>query len=279
MPVISRRHLLTAASALPLVSVRTRPAPPSSATSWPPCRQSATDQRPARTRRRAHREATGGRVEISLFPEPARVRHRPARRCGTAGSSSSRSPLYPFHGGLRRGDHGVGFAFSRTAIRSGPAMDGASARRPRPDREARPRRLRRTVDNGFRQITSSVKPIKTPDDLKGYRIRVPACADLHVPVQGTRRQVRPRSTSTSSIRRCKRSWWTGRRTLVTVETGKLYEVQKYCLADKPHLGPFWLHRQPRAFTSFRRISAETLRTEFARAAIEQRRTTPISTSR
>src|SRR5215468_7326642 len=28
-------------------------------------------------------------------------------------------------------------------------------------------------DNGFRQITSSTRPIKTPDDLKGFKIRVP----------------------------------------------------------------------------------------------------------
>src|SRR5215217_6327821 len=29
-------------------------------------------------------------------------------------------------------------------------------------------------DNGFRQITSSTKPIQTPDDLKNFKIRVPA---------------------------------------------------------------------------------------------------------
>ena len=28
-------------------------------------------------------------------------------------------------------------------------------------------------DNGFRQITTSTKPINTPDDLKGFKIRVP----------------------------------------------------------------------------------------------------------
>ena len=42
-------------------------------------------------------------------------------------------------------------------------------------------------DNGYRQVTSSTHPINTPDDLKGFKIRVPVSPMWTSHVQGARR--------------------------------------------------------------------------------------------
>ena len=70
---------------------------------------------------------------------------------------------------------------------------------------AKSRTVRRwpSWDNGFRQITTSTKPIKTPDDLQGLEDPRPARADADLAVQGARRRRPRRSTSTSSIPRCR----------------------------------------------------------------------------
>ena len=69
--------------------------------------------------------------------------------------------------------NGVGFALQ--GLRPGLDRDGRRARRlcARRDRPGRPVRLGKMWDNGYRQVTSSTHPINTPDDLKGFKIRVP----------------------------------------------------------------------------------------------------------
>jgi len=70
---------------------------------------------------------------------------------------------------------GLGFAF-RNYDQVWSAWDGtygAYLRRQCPDRIG-VFCFDKTFDNGFRQITASTRPVKTPDDLKGMKIRVPA---------------------------------------------------------------------------------------------------------
>ena len=66
-------------------------------------------------------------------------------------------------------------------------------------------------DNGFRQTTTSTKPINTPEDLRGFKIRVPV---RRSGPRCSRRSIRHRRRSTPPrcTRRCRPRWSTARRT-------------------------------------------------------------------
>ncbi len=64
----------------------------------------------------------------------------------------------------------------------------------------------RIWDNGFRQTTSSTKPINSPEDLKGFKIRVPP-SPLWTSMYKAFGAAPPASISMRSIRHCRpRSW-------------------------------------------------------------------------
>jgi TRAP-type transport system periplasmic protein len=69
--------------------------------------------------------------------------------------------------------NGIGFAWG-SYDQVWPAMDGGLGAYIRAQiQKAGLHAMEQAWDNGFRQITSSTRPIKTPDDLKGFKIRVP----------------------------------------------------------------------------------------------------------
>ncbi len=91
-------------------------------------------------------------------------------------------------------------------------------------------------DNGFRQITTSNKPINTPDDLKGLKLRVPV-SPLFTSM------FRALGTSPTAINFVE--VYTALQTkvvdgqenpLALIDAAKFYEVQKYLLAHRPHVG-------------------------------------------
>ncbi|MFG1351834.1 TRAP transporter substrate-binding protein [Xanthobacter autotrophicus] len=102
-------------------------------------------------------------------------------------------------------------------------------------------------DNGFRQITTSTRPIDTAADLKGLKIRVPvsplwtsmfrafdsAPASLNFAEVYTALQTRTVDAQENP--------------LAIIATAKLYEVQKYCSITNHMWDGFWFLANRRAF--------------------------------
>ncbi len=83
-------------------------------------------------------------------------------------------------------------------------------------------------DHGFRQITSRSKPINSPDDLKGFKIRLPVA-----PYYISLFQHLGASPTPINFSEVYSALQTGvvdgqENPLVLIDTAKLYEVQKYC---------------------------------------------------
>jgi tripartite ATP-independent transporter DctP family solute receptor len=102
-------------------------------------------------------------------------------------------------------------------------------------------------DNGFRQITSSNKPIQTPADLKGFKIRVPV-SPLWTSMF-TAFESAPASINFAEV-------YTALQTkvvdgqenpLAIISTAKLFEVQKYCSMTNHMWDGFWFLANRRAW--------------------------------
>ncbi len=96
--------------------------------------------------------------------------------------------------------------------------------------------MERIWDLGFRQITNSIKPIKSAADLAGMKLRVPGAPALVslFKALGTH----PVSMQFGEV-------YTSLQTKVVdgqenpmsiIDAGKFYEVQKFCSHDQPRLG-------------------------------------------
>jgi tripartite ATP-independent transporter DctP family solute receptor len=98
----------------------------------------------------------------------------------------------------------------------------------------------RVFDNGFRQITSSTRPIKTPEDLKGFKIRVPASPLWTSMFKAF--EAAPLTLNFSEVYSALQTKVAEgqENPLTLIDIAKLYEVQKY-LAKTNHMWDgFWL---------------------------------------
>jgi tripartite ATP-independent transporter DctP family solute receptor len=105
----------------------------------------------------------------------------------------------------------------------------------------------RIWDNGFRQITSSTKPINGPEDLKGFKIRVPVSplwtsmfkAFDAAPASINFAEVYP-ALQTRVVEGQENP-------LAIISTAKLYEVQKYCSLTNHMWDGFWFLANKKAW--------------------------------
>jgi TRAP-type transport system periplasmic protein len=218
------------------------------------------------------REATNGQLEIRFFPASqlgsdtdllSQTRSGASEFLNIAGSVlSTVAPAAALTN--------VGFAFTNyDQVWSG--MDGNLGAYVRAQIE-KPGYIvvSKAADNGFRQITSSSKPIKTAEDLKGYRIRVPVSAifvSLFKALGASPTSINFNELYTALQTRIVDGQENG---LVAIEAGKLYEVQKY-VAETNHIwDPFWLLANRRTFSSLPENIRQVVRNEFDRASVEQR---------
>lgn len=273
MPV-RRRVLLGATAALPLVAIRTRPAGAAEFTYKIANNTPATHPLTVRMTEAAQKilEGTGGRVEIKVFPNS---------QLGTDTDmlSQLRNGAIEFFSlsGLILSTlvapasiNGVGFAF-KDYDQVWAAMDGKLGAYVRGEIDKRGiHAFEYPFDNGFRQVTTSTKPVKVPDDLKGLKIRVPPS-----PLWTSMFQAFGASPTTINFAEVYSALQTHiadaqENPLSLIETAKLYEVQKYCSMTNHMWDGFWLLANRRAFDRLPADARPVVEREFAAAAMAER---------
>jgi tripartite ATP-independent transporter DctP family solute receptor len=270
MTRLTRRGAL----ALPLFAIASRPA--SAAEFSYKFANNATDSHPLNVRGKEAaarvREKTGGRVDIQVFPNSQ-------LGSDTDTLSQLRSGAVEFFtlSGLILSTlvpvasiNGIGFAFKDYG-QVWPAMDGALGAYVRAEIAKRGLyAFGRQFDNGYRQITSSTKPIKTPEDLNGFKIRVPpsplwtsmfkafGAAPTSINFSETYSALQTRLVDGQE------------NPLAIIETGKLYEVQKYLTVTNHMWDGFWFLANRKAWEAMPADLRATVEGEFNASAVTQR---------
>jgi TRAP-type transport system periplasmic protein len=104
-------------------------------------------------------------------------------------------------------------------------------------------------DNGFRQTTTSTKPIVVPDDFRGMKLRVPVS-----PLWASMFKALDASPASINFNEVYSALQTKivdgqENPLAIISTAKLYEVQKYCSLTNHMWDGFWFLANQRAWES------------------------------
>ena len=274
-PTLGRRELVIASlSSLPLVAVRTRPAAAAEFSYKFASNLPATHPLNVRAGEAAERilKATDGRVELRVFPN---------NQLGsdTDTLSQLRSGAVEFFSlsGLilstlvpAASINGVGFAF-KDYDQVWQTMDGALGAYVRAEIAKRGLlAMDRIWDNGFRQTTTGTKPITTPADLRGMKLRVPV-SPLWTSMFAALGAA-PASINFSEVYSALQTRIVDgqENPLAIIDAAKLYEVQRFCSLTNHMWDGFWFLANRRAFDRLPKEAQEIVVREVNRSALEQR---------
>jgi TRAP-type transport system periplasmic protein len=144
--------------------------------------------------------------------------------------------------------NGMGFAFSDYAT-VWKAMDGdlGAYVRAQIAKTNQILAMEKIWDNGFRQTTTSTKPINTPDDFRGMKLRVPVS-----PLWTSMFKALDASPAAINFNEVYSALQTKivdgqENPLAIIATAKLYEVQKYCSLTNHMWDGFWFLANKRAW--------------------------------
>ncbi|HXD39661.1 MAG TPA: TRAP transporter substrate-binding protein [Ramlibacter sp.] len=271
---LTRRQILAGASALPLFSIASRPANAAEFTY-----KFATGQDPSHpVNKRAQeaidriRSATNGRLEIKLFPANqlgsdtdllSQIRNGGVEFFNQA--SVVLSTLVPAAGIIN-----TGFAF-HDYNEVWKAMDGPLGAYVRAQIEkVGLLTMSKPWDNGFRHVTTSTKPIKAPDDLKGMKLRVPAAPMLSSLFTALGASPTPINFNEVYSALQTKLVEGQENPLAIISSARLYEVQKFCSLTNHVWDAYWILGNRKAMERLPKDIQEIVRRELDKAATDER---------
>src|ERR671933_1676870 len=219
------------------------------------------------------KQDTGGKVEIQIFPNNqlggdtdmlSQVRSGAIEFFTLSGLILS--TLVPV-----ASINGIGFAF-KSYDEVWAAMDGELGAHIRANiAKAGLLAMEKIWDNGYRQITSSTKPINTAADLDGFKIRVPVSPLWTSMFKAF--GASPTSINFSEVYSALQTKVVEgqENPLSIIQISKLYEVQKYCSVTNNMWDGFWFLANRRAWERLPKDLQEIAARNWNQAGLEQRK--------
>jgi tripartite ATP-independent transporter DctP family solute receptor len=220
----------------------------------------------------AVRKESGGKIDLQLFPNNQLGGDTDMLSQLRSGALEffTLSPLILSTLVPSASINGIGFAWSGYD-KVWPAMDGELGAYMRAQiQKAGLYPFEKIWENGFRQITSSTKPIKGPEDLNGFKIRVPPSPLWTSMFKAF--DAAPMSINFAEVYSALQTKIAEgqENPLVLIQSAKLFEVQKYLSKTNHMWDGFWFLANGKAWAGLPKEVQQVIEKNVNEQAVKQR---------